>query len=149
LFPTFKSCEAHNTICESRDTILNHEQEEAGREDGPCRHPSSQYGKGIRSKLVSHKDAGLYSSLASPAFWSQAKSIEVRLNTTMSGAFWSHDDDECLRQLALSGLSLAAVAAEMERSKSAIRFRALKLKIAIARDRNAMQNPAKISIKVG
>jgi hypothetical protein len=111
-------------ICESRDTILNHEQEEAGREDGPCRHqrPSSRYGKGIRSKLVSYKDAGLYSSLASPAFWSQAKSIEMRLNTTMSGAFWSQDEDERLRQLALAGLSLAAVAAEMERSKSAVRF---------------------------
>jgi hypothetical protein len=67
----------------------------------------------------------------------------------MSGAFWSQDDDERLRQLALSGLSLAAVADEMERSKSAVRFRALKLKIAIARDRNAMQTPTKISTKSG
>jgi hypothetical protein len=67
----------------------------------------------------------------------------------MSGASWSPDDDERFRQLALTGLSLAAIADEMERSKATVRFRALKLKIAIARDRNAMQNPTKISTKSG
>jgi hypothetical protein len=41
--------------------------------------------------------------------------------------------------LASSGMSLAAIAAQMERTKSAIRTRAAKLKIAIARDRNPMQ----------
>jgi hypothetical protein len=61
----------------------------------------------------------------------------------MGGAFWSQEDDERLRQLAISGLSLAALAAEMERSKSSVRFRALKLEIAIARDRNAMQRSVK------
>jgi hypothetical protein len=54
---------------------------------------------------------------------------------------WSPAEDEQLRRLALSGLSLAEIAAQMERSKSSVRYRALNLKIAIARDRNPMQKP--------
>jgi DNA-directed RNA polymerase specialized sigma24 family protein len=36
-------------------------------------------------------------------------------------------------------LSLAEIAKQMERSKSSVRSRALKVKVAIARDRNPMQ----------
>ena len=56
----------------------------------------------------------------------------------MSGSPWSPEEDDRLRKLALSGLSLAAIAEQMKRSKSAIRVRAEKLKVAIARDRNPM-----------
>jgi hypothetical protein len=51
---------------------------------------------------------------------------------------WSPAEDERLRKLALSGLSLAEIARQMERSKSSVRSRALKIKVA-ARDRNPMQ----------
>jgi hypothetical protein len=54
---------------------------------------------------------------------------------------WSPAEDEQLRRLALSGLSLAQIASQMERSKSSVRNRALNLNIAIARDRNPMQTP--------
>jgi DNA-directed RNA polymerase specialized sigma24 family protein len=52
---------------------------------------------------------------------------------------WSPAEDERLRKLALSGLSLTEIARQMERSKSSVRSRALKIKVAIARDRNPMQ----------
>jgi hypothetical protein len=52
---------------------------------------------------------------------------------------WSPAEDEQLRKLALSGVSLSEIAARMERSKSSVRARALKMNIAIARDRNPMQ----------
>jgi hypothetical protein len=52
---------------------------------------------------------------------------------------WSPAEDEQLRKLALSGLSLLEIAARMERTKSSVRARALKMNIAIARDRNPMQ----------
>ena len=52
---------------------------------------------------------------------------------------WSQKQDEQLRVLASSGMSMAAIAKQMKRTKSAIRTRAAKLKIAIARDRNPMQ----------
>ena len=60
----------------------------------------------------------------------------------MSGRPWSPEEDFRLRKLALAGLSLAAIAEQLKRSKSAVRVRAEKLKIAIARDRNPMQNLA-------
>jgi hypothetical protein len=63
----------------------------------------------------------------------------------MSGSPWSPEEDDRLRKLALSGLNLAAIAEQMKRSKSAIRVRAEKLKVAIARDRNPMQNLAGLS----
>jgi hypothetical protein len=53
---------------------------------------------------------------------------------------WSDEDDERLRKLAISGLSLAEIATQMERSKSSVRARALKMNIAIARDRNPMRS---------
>ena len=52
---------------------------------------------------------------------------------------WSTAEDQQLRKLALSGLSLAQIAAQMQRGKSSVRTRALKLEIAIASDRNPMQ----------
>jgi hypothetical protein len=52
---------------------------------------------------------------------------------------WSPANDEELRKLALSGASLAEIAEKVQRSKSAVRTRASKLNIAIARDRNPMQ----------
>ena len=60
----------------------------------------------------------------------------------MSGRPWSPEEDDRLRKLALAGLSLAAIAEQLKRSKSAVRVRAEKLKMAIARDRNPMQNLA-------
>jgi hypothetical protein len=54
---------------------------------------------------------------------------------------WSPAEDEQLRRLALSGASMAEIAAQMKRSKSSVRNRALNLKIAIARDRNPVQKP--------
>jgi DNA-directed RNA polymerase specialized sigma24 family protein len=52
---------------------------------------------------------------------------------------WSPDEDERLRKLALSGASMAEIAQQMQRTKSSIRTRASKLKIAIAREENPMQ----------
>jgi DNA-binding NarL/FixJ family response regulator len=49
---------------------------------------------------------------------------------------WSTEEDERLRSLARSGLSIAEIAQQMQRSKPSIRARATKLTIAIARDRN-------------
>jgi len=52
---------------------------------------------------------------------------------------WSPDEDARLRKLALSGASMAEIAQQMQRTKSSIRTRASKLKIAIAREENPMQ----------
>jgi hypothetical protein len=56
---------------------------------------------------------------------------------------WSDDEDQQLRSLALSGFSLAEIARQMARGTSSVRSRALKLGIAIARDRNPMQGSKK------
>ena len=56
---------------------------------------------------------------------------------------WSDEGDQQVRSLALSGFSLAEIAHQMVRGKSSVRSRALKLGIAIARDRNPMQGPRK------
>jgi hypothetical protein len=56
---------------------------------------------------------------------------------------WSPAEDQQLRKLALSGQSLAQIAAQMQRGKSSVRTRALKLEIAIAHDRNPMQETQK------
>jgi hypothetical protein len=45
---------------------------------------------------------------------------------------WTSEEDDHLRMLALSGASVGAIAEEMRRSTSAIRHRALKLKIVVA-----------------
>jgi hypothetical protein len=65
----------------------------------------------------------------------------------MSGNIpWSDEDDQQLRSLAFSGFSLAEIAHQMVRSKSSVRSRALKIEIAIARDRNRMQGPRKTTV---
>jgi hypothetical protein len=61
--------------------------------------------------------------------------------TTGNRRSWLPADDERLRKLAVTGASLTQIAAQMERSKSSVRTRALNMGIAIARDRNPMQNP--------
>ena len=63
--------------------------------------------------------------------WAQGKK--------MSASLWSAEADERLRGLARSGFSLAEIAHQMQRSKSSVRARAIKLTIALARDRNSQQ----------
>jgi hypothetical protein len=55
----------------------------------------------------------------------------------MSTGPWSPDEDERLRNLARSGFSLTEIALELQRRKSSVHGRATRLKIAMARDRNA------------
>jgi hypothetical protein len=55
----------------------------------------------------------------------------------MSTGPWSLDEDERLRDLARSGFSLTEIALELQRRKSSVHGRATRLKIAVARDRNA------------
>jgi hypothetical protein len=62
----------------------------------------------------------------------------------MTAPPWTAEEDEHLRNLALSGFSLAEIAHRMQRGKSSVRNRALKMKIQIARDRNPMQAPQKL-----
>jgi hypothetical protein len=57
----------------------------------------------------------------------------------MASATWSTEDDTRLRKLAKSGKGMAEIAREMQRTKSAVRVRAVKLGIAFARQENAMQ----------
>jgi hypothetical protein len=61
---------------------------------------------------------------------------------------WSNEDDQLLRGLAVSGFSLAEIAHQMVRGKSSVRSRALKIEVAIARDRNPMQGPRKAAVAV-
>jgi hypothetical protein len=58
----------------------------------------------------------------------------------MNASLWSTEADERLRGLARSGFSLAEIAHQMQRSKSSVRARAIKLTIALARDRNSQQS---------
>jgi hypothetical protein len=52
---------------------------------------------------------------------------------------WSDEEDEQLRQLARSGFGMVEIANLMQRTKSSVRVRALKLNIAIARQENPMR----------
>jgi hypothetical protein len=58
-------------------------------------------------------------------------------------ADWSTADDNLLRHLAKSGLSLNDITNKMRRKKSAVRSRVKTLGIAIARDRNPMVGHSK------
>jgi len=49
---------------------------------------------------------------------------------------WSDEEDEQLRKLVRSGFGMAEIAESMQRTKSSMRARALKLNIAIARQEN-------------
>jgi hypothetical protein len=59
--------------------------------------------------------------------------------------FWSLVDDDLLRKLAKSGASLPVIAVQMQRNKSTVRSRALKLGIAIAKDGNLAQKLSRIT----
>jgi hypothetical protein len=62
-----------------------------------------------------------------------------------SAPLWSPEEVEQLRIMARSGISLAEIAYQMQRSKSSVRARATKLSIALARDRNPQQTRPKFS----
>ena len=49
---------------------------------------------------------------------------------------WTPEEDERLRKLALTGISVAAMAKQMHRSMAAVRNRAARLKIVVAKSRN-------------
>jgi transposase-like protein len=53
----------------------------------------------------------------------------------MTSTPWSPEDDDRLRGLALSGLSVTEIAHELGRNRSSVYRRAASLKIVIARDR--------------
>lgn len=57
----------------------------------------------------------------------------------MASVPWSTAEDEQLRKLAMAGMDMAEIAERMQRTKSAIRVRASKMNIAIARGQNPMQ----------
>jgi hypothetical protein len=48
---------------------------------------------------------------------------------------WTSEEDKRLRTLALSGISVAAMATQMKRSTAAVRNRAARLKIVMAKSR--------------
>ena len=48
---------------------------------------------------------------------------------------WTPEEDKRLRTLALSGISVAAMATQMKRSTAAVRNRAARLKIVMAKSR--------------
>jgi len=52
---------------------------------------------------------------------------------------WSITDEDRLRKLAHSGMGMAGIALQFGRNKSAVRVRAEKLNIRIARQQNPMQ----------
>ena len=49
---------------------------------------------------------------------------------------WAPEEDQRLRALALSGASVAEMAKQMKRSEEAVRSRAYRLKILVAKSRN-------------
>ena len=60
-----------------------------------------------------------------------------RRNTPVVGSPpWTPEEDECLQKLALTGISVAAMAKQMHRSMAAVRNRAAQLKIVVAKSRN-------------
>jgi hypothetical protein len=56
---------------------------------------------------------------------------------------WLDEDDKQLRSLALSGFSLTEISEQMQRGINSVRNRAMKLDIALARDRNSQQTPVR------
>ena len=48
---------------------------------------------------------------------------------------WTPEEDERLRKLALTGTSVAAMAKQMKRSTAAVRNRAYRLKVVVAKSR--------------
>jgi adenine C2-methylase RlmN of 23S rRNA A2503 and tRNA A37 len=60
----------------------------------------------------------------------------------MRAVAWSSAEDDRLRELAMRGLSEGEIAEQIQRNKSAVRARASKINVKIARDRNSMQKPS-------
>ena len=58
---------------------------------------------------------------------------------------WSDEEDEQLRKLVRSGFGMAEIAESMQRTKSSVRARALKLNIAIARQENPMRRGRRLA----
>jgi len=56
---------------------------------------------------------------------------------------WTPKEDERLRALALSRISVAAMAEQMKRSKAAVRNRARRLKIVVAKSRLGLKAKGK------
>jgi DNA-binding IclR family transcriptional regulator len=65
----------------------------------------------------------------------------------MSGILWSPDEDDRLRNLARSGLSVTEIAHELGRNRTSVYRRAAKLKIVIARDRKPSPGLVEIGLK--
>jgi hypothetical protein len=73
--------------------------------------------------------------------------LELNEGEEMGNGAWSPAEDEQLQKLASSGFSLRAIAEEMGRGTSSVRSRAIKLKIAIALDRNPMKKGSRASYR--
>ena len=65
---------------------------------------------------------------------SRAEGVEV--SPMVGNPPWAPEEDERLRALALSGASIAEMAKQMKRSAEAVRSRAYRLKIVVAKSRN-------------
>jgi hypothetical protein len=66
---------------------------------------------------------------------------DKRTMTTGKRRVWLRADDEGLRKMAAAGASLSQIAAQIGRSMSSVRTRALNLGVAIARNRNPVKGP--------
>jgi hypothetical protein len=82
------------------------------------------------------KEIGVFRSLIASLQRSHSRGM-----TYGNRRVWSATDDERLRKLAAAGLSLTLIAAQIDRSTSSVRTRALNLGVTIARDRNPMKGP--------
>jgi hypothetical protein len=58
------------------------------------------------------------------------------MNPIVGNPPWAPEEDERLRALALSGASVAEMAKQMKRSPEAVRSRAYRLKIVVAKSSN-------------
>jgi len=61
--------------------------------------------------------------------------LEVRMSPVVGSAPWTPEEDKRLRELALSGTSVATMAKQMKRSIPAVRNRASRLKIVLAKSK--------------
>ena len=68
---------------------------------------------------------------------------------SVSGPTWTLSDDDELRMLAQSGATMSEISKRMRRTPSAIRHRALRLKIVIVKSPNGGRQPGAGSWKPG
>ena len=66
----------------------------------------------------------------------------------MNRAAWTSAEEERLRKLAISGITIGEIAAAMGRTSAAIRYRAIKMNIAIASARHPMQRRLGLGLRV-